>query len=101
MGSSERQAWLWNEVLWIDPLMRTLLAEMCFQNLWVAFTQLIPQILRSKALLKDTILCVSPPVLLLRIHNICACVLLCFALTATIVVHSSVPVLLGSMTCSQ
>ena len=52
----EMRAWLWNEVAWIEPLLRTLLAQMCFQNLWLAFSQTIPQTCRSKALLKDTIL---------------------------------------------
>lgn len=50
------RAWLWNEVAWIEPLLRTLLAQTCFQNLWLAFTHTIPQTCRSKALLKDTIL---------------------------------------------
>ena len=58
-GLQSRQhlrAWLWNEVAWVEPLLRTMLAQMCFQNLWLALTKTIPQTCRSKALLMDTIL---------------------------------------------
>lgn len=47
--------WLWNELAWIRPLLGTLLALMCFQNLWMTLTKTVPQTCKSKKLLKDTI----------------------------------------------
>ena len=55
-SAPQLRAWLWNEVAWVGPLLRTMLAQMCFQNLWLTLTQTIPQTCRSKALLTDTIL---------------------------------------------
>ncbi|DBA72154.1 TPA: hypothetical protein ACH3X2_010874 [Trebouxia sp. C0005] len=54
-SAPQMRAWLWNEVAWVEPLLRTMLAQMCFQNLWLTLTQTIPQTCRSKALLVDTI----------------------------------------------
>ena len=48
--------WLQNELAWMQPLLCTLLAQMCFQNLWVTLTTTVPQTLKSKKLLRETIL---------------------------------------------
>ena len=53
---AELSARIWHQISWLDPLLRTMLAEMCFKNLQASLGSVIPATCKSKALLKDTLL---------------------------------------------